>query len=60
MALPALTIHWPPMQVIISIDPTQQQEMEYWKQHNPEAYSMVEGAAEKLKDRCEVQLFNLI
>lgn len=41
-----------PTQVIISIDPTQQQEMDYWQQHNPEAYSMVKGAAEKLQDRC--------
>lgn len=42
------------LQVVISIDPTDQQEMDYWKQHNQEAYSMVEGAAEKLQDRCAV------
>ena len=43
------------LQVVISIDPwTNQQEMEYWRRHNQEAYSMVEGAAEKLQDRCAV------
>jgi uncharacterized protein YyaL (SSP411 family) len=40
-----------PDKVVISIDPTNQQEMDYWKQHNQEAYSMVEGAAEKLQAR---------
>ena len=45
---------WPLLQVVISINPMNEKEMDYWKQHNQEAYSMVEGAAEKLKDRCAV------
>jgi hypothetical protein len=56
LSIPSLTLDmcWRLLQVVISIDPTQRQEMDYWKQHNQEAYSMVEGAAEKLQDRCAV------
>jgi hypothetical protein len=56
LSTPSLTLDmcWRLLQVVISINPTQQQEVDYWKQHNQEAYSMVEGAAEKLKDRCAV------
>lgn len=38
-------------QMVISIDPTKPEEMDFWKAHNPEAYSMVEGAREKLGNR---------
>lgn len=40
-----------PDKVVISIDPTQQREMDFWREHNPEAFSMVDGAAEKLGNR---------
>lgn len=56
MSIPLLTLDacWRLLQVVITINPTDQHEMDYWKQHNQEAYSMVEGAAEKLQDRCAV------
>ena len=50
----ALDTCWRLLQVVISIDPADKQEVDYWKQHNQEAYSMVEGAAEKLQDRYAV------
>lgn len=52
MSLLTLDMCWRLLQVIISIDPTDQEETDYWKQHNQEAYSMVEGAADKLQARC--------
>ncbi len=40
------------VQVIIFIDPTVEAHVDFWRRHNPEAWSMVEAGAARATDRC--------
>ncbi len=40
------------LQVVIIIDPSDKEQVDYWQRHNPEAFSMVDSGADKLGGRC--------
>ena len=45
-------------QVVIAIDPAQQADVSFWKEHNPEAFSMVD--TDRIGGRCAVACCLLI